>query len=81
MISTGDSLYTSCTFGLLNRYTLLCSILGNEDEPDAYELHFTVKDYNFARTDSLVGVTVMQLGDIVEQVSNNSSLLSKMTQT
>jgi len=42
-------------------------VLGNEEEPDVYELHFCVKDYNLVRTDSLIGVAIMQLRDIVEQ--------------
>lgn len=51
------------------------SILGNEEEPDVYELQICVKDYNFARTDSLIGVAIMQIRDIVEQV--NALYISK----
>ncbi|XP_067946117.1 protein unc-13 homolog B-like [Watersipora subatra] len=42
-------------------------MIGSEAEPDAYELHICVKDYCFARTDSIVGVAVLQLRAIVEQ--------------
>ncbi|XP_071508395.1 protein unc-13 homolog B-like isoform X2 [Diadema antillarum] len=41
-------------------------ILGNEDEPSSYELHFCVKDYCFAREDHLIGIGVLQLHTIVE---------------
>ncbi|XP_033107165.1 protein unc-13 homolog B-like isoform X3 [Anneissia japonica] len=41
-------------------------ILGNEDEPDAYELNICVKDYCFAREDHLIGIGILQLRDIVE---------------
>ncbi|XP_030832428.1 protein unc-13 homolog B isoform X5 [Strongylocentrotus purpuratus] len=41
-------------------------ILGNEDEPISYELHFCVKDYCFAREDHLIGIGVLQLHTIVE---------------
>ena len=43
------------------------SQIGNEDELSSFELHLSVKDYCFAREDRLVGATVMQLRDIVEQ--------------
>lgn len=45
------------------------SIIGNEEQLDFFELHICVKDYCFARDDRLVGVAVLQLKDIVEQVS------------
>ena len=34
----------------------------------AYELHIGVKDYCFGRNDQLIGVSVMQLKDIMDQV-------------
>ena len=43
--------------------------MGNEDEPDAYELHISIKDYCFGRADRLVGMAVLQLKDIVDQGS------------
>lgn len=46
--------------------------MGNEETLESFELHICVKDYCFARDDRLVGVAVMQLRDIVEQVIRNS---------
>lgn len=43
-------------------------MVGNEEQLDFFELHICVKDYCFAREDRLVGVAVLQLKDIVEQV-------------
>ena len=45
------------------------SIIGNEDASSSYELHIGVKDYCFGRDDRLIGVSVMQLKDIQNQVS------------
>lgn len=47
------------------------SMIGNEEQLDFFELHICVKDYCFAREDRLVGVAVLQLKDIVEQVKLN----------
>ena len=49
--------------------TCRCSIIGNEDDPDVYELHICAKDFCIAREDRLIGVTVMQLRDIIEKGS------------
>lgn len=43
------------------------SFLGNEGEPEHYELMFQVKDYCFAREDRIVGVGVLQLSSVVDQ--------------
>ena len=47
---------------------LSSSIIGNEEQMTAYELHIAVKDYCFGRDDRLIGVSVMQLRDIMDQV-------------
>lgn len=47
----------------------LLFILSNEDEIDNYELHICVKDYCFARSDNLVGMTVLHLKNIAEMGS------------
>ena len=45
------------------------SLIGSEEGPESFELHICVKDYCFARDDRLVGVAVLQLRDIVDQVT------------
>lgn len=49
-------------------------MIGNEEQLDYFELHICVKDYCFARDDRLVGVAVLQLKDIVEQVKRRELL-------
>jgi protein unc-13 len=41
--------------------------LGNEGEPEHYELMFQVKDYCVFATDRIVGVGVLQLAQVIEQ--------------
>ena len=55
---------------------LSSSIIGNEEQMTAYELHIAVKDYCFGRDDRLIGVSVMQLRDIMDQVSNETISIS-----
>ena len=48
------------------------SLLGNEEEPDCYELNVAVKDYSFMRADSLIGLNVIKLTEVCEQGSWSS---------
>uniref|UniRef100_A0A182V221 Protein unc-13 homolog B n=1 Tax=Anopheles merus TaxID=30066 RepID=A0A182V221_ANOME len=43
-------------------------IIGNEEQLEFFELHICVKDYCFAREDRLVGVAILKLKDVVDQV-------------
>lgn len=54
------------------------SIVGNEEHLDCFELHICVKDYCFGRDDRLVGVAVMQLRDIIDQVRHFCSSVSQL---
>ena len=45
----------------------------------AYELHIGVKDYCFGRDDQLIGVSVMQLKDIMDQVVKQQLEASNIT--
>ena len=49
---------------------LIFSLLGNEEGLSVYELHIAVKDqcFGFGGKDRLVGVAVMQVKDIENQV-------------
>ena len=49
-------------------FYMVHSLIGGDEGPESYELHVAVKDYCFARDDRLVGVAVLQLRDILEQV-------------
>ncbi len=44
------------------------SIIGNEEQMSSYELHIAVKDHCAFTDDRLIGVSVMQLKDIQDQV-------------
>uniref|UniRef100_A0A1I7SC34 Phorbol-ester/DAG-type domain-containing protein n=1 Tax=Bursaphelenchus xylophilus TaxID=6326 RepID=A0A1I7SC34_BURXY len=44
-------------------------LLGNEGEPENYELMFQVKDYYMVREDRIVGVGVLQLAQVVTEGS------------
>ncbi|XP_058832319.1 protein unc-13 homolog B [Topomyia yanbarensis] len=45
-------------------------IIGNEEQLEFFELHICVKDYCFAREDRLVGVAILKLKDVVDQVGS-----------
>lgn len=50
-------------------------MFSNEETLDYFELHICVKDYCFARDDRLVGVAVIQIKDIVEQVLSHFQII------
>ncbi|XP_075248852.1 protein unc-13 homolog B-like isoform X3 [Convolutriloba macropyga] len=54
-------------------------LLGNEEDLDVYELHVACKDYCFGRSDQLVGVSVIQFRDIIDQRTNSGTHASWLT--
>lgn len=54
-------------------------MIGNEEQLGFFELHICVKDYCFAREDRLVGVAVLQLKEIMEQVRSSISYVSNLS--
>lgn len=55
-------------------------MIGNEEQLGFFELHICVKDYCFARDDRLVGVAVLQLKEIMEQVCSNIIYVSNLNE-
>lgn len=51
------------------------------EQLELFELHVCVRDYCFAREDRLVGVAVMRLADIAEQVRYKVTGLNRIIQT
>ena len=56
----------------MRRRLFSSSLLGNEEEPDCYELNIAVKDYSFMREDRLIGLNVIKLCQVGEQGSWSS---------
>lgn len=50
---------------------LFLSTVSGTEQMELFELHVCVRDYCFAREDRLVGVAVMRLVDIADQVGLN----------
>ena len=48
------------------------SLLGNEKEPDYYEMNIAVNNYAFIREDRLIGLNVIKLSQVGEQGSCSS---------
>ena len=45
---------SGCDILCENLHSCHCSIIGNEDDPDVYELHICAKDFCIVREDHLV---------------------------
>lgn len=61
---------STCSFHVTTDF--IFSLLGNEEEPDCYELNISVKDYSFMREDRLIGLNVIKLSQVCEQGSWSS---------
>lgn len=59
-------------FQFCRLFLFIFSILGNEEEPDCYELNIAVKDYSFMREDRLIGLNIIKLSQVCEQGSWSS---------
>lgn len=65
----------ACFNWWLYDFHISCSIVGNEDPLECFEIQICVRDYCLAREDKFVGTAVLQLRDIIEQVR---TLVKKM---
>lgn len=54
--------------GINNLCVVFDSMVSATEQLELFELHVCIRDYCFAREDRLVGVAVMRLADISEQV-------------
>lgn len=48
--------------------------MGNDEEPDCYELNVAVKDYSFLREHNCIGLNVIKLTEVCEHGSRSSSI-------
>ena len=52
----------------------VCSVLpASAERPEFYELELCVKEYRFAREDPLIGLLVLQLGELLEAAETSGT--------